>query len=212
MAFDETLVSREQDGRFGFKQGQAPEVTLTTTASGPAFPDSLRERLAENELEYRIQRASSSERDELREAYHGARSHRERCERYTAIAETNEAKARRLFATPRSREEARNMAATARELVGICEAHVAANAAGNIRVSTARSKARELSAEDAHALHDELHEALQGGDPNGRIGDEFKAGGGRRFQLVYPDGSKDWVGQDDAETLYVRLHTAYTRA
>lgn len=86
------------------------------------------------------------------------------------------------------------MAATARELVGICEAHAAANETGNIRLSTARSKARELSAEDAHVLHDELHEALYGGDPNGRIGDEFKTGGGRHFQLFYPDGSEDWVG------------------
>jgi hypothetical protein len=212
MAFDETLVSREQDGRFGFKEGLAPEVTLSTPAGVPTFPNSLRERLAESELEYRIQRAGTSQLDELRNAYRGARSHGERCSRYTAIAEAHEAKARRLFSTPGSREQARAAAATARELVAICEAHEAADAAGNIRVSTARSKARELSATEAHELHEELHEALRGGDPNGRIGEEFRTGGGRRFRMVYPDGSNVWVGQDDAETLYTRLHTAYNRA
>lgn len=212
MAFDESLVSREQDGRFGFKQGQAPEATLTTTEETPTFSSALRERLAENELEYRIQRAGLGHREELRSAYLDARSHRERCERYSALAAEYEKKAKRFIATPLQRTTAREMAATAQELVDICSAHDAANAAGNIRISTARSKPRELSPDEAHALHGELHEALHGGDPHGRIGEEFRTGGGQRFKLVYCDGESDWVGKDDAETLYARLHTAYTQA
>ncbi len=212
MAFDEALVQRDDDGRFGFKQGQSPEVSLDTTDDPPLFSAALRERLAENELEYRIQRAGSVHRDELREAYQGARSHQERCDRYSQLADAYEAKSRRIFSSRSKREQSQQAADTARDLASICEAHVSANAAGNIRVSTARSAAKELTAAEAHKLHAELHRALHDGDPDGRIGAEYRAGGGRRFQMVYPDGTEAHIGQDDAETLYARLHTAYSRA
>lgn len=211
MTFNESLVNRQEDGRFGVKEGLMPEVNLGPE-SAPPIPASLREHLAENELEYRIQRVSHPQRDELRDAYRGARSHSERRDRYIAIAEAHKAKSQRLFVTPRGRQEARYMADTARELADICEAHIRANTTGNVRVSTARSKARELTAEEAYMLHAELHEALRDGDPNGRIGNEFKTGGGRHFQLVYPDGSYDWTGQAEAEVLYKRLSAAYTQS